>query len=211
MNFKRENHSDKAQEASVDYSRQWLLAMPNMSDDDFRHALIYLCLHDKEGAMGFMLNRPADFDLHAVFEQLALPVSAPEQLQTQVLIGGPVFPEQGYVLHDGDERWSGSKRLSPSLVLSPGKDLLEAIAADQSDVPENYQVIFGYCGWSEQQLEDEILDNCWHIGDLRGAEPKTRDPEHDLIFTQPYETRWQQMGYELGIDFARLSWQIGSA
>ena len=36
---------------------QFLIAMPGMKDDRFARAVIYMCAHSEEGAMGLMINQ----------------------------------------------------------------------------------------------------------------------------------------------------------
>ena len=38
---------------------QMLIAMPAMSDERFTRAVIYVCAHSTEGAMGIIVNQPA--------------------------------------------------------------------------------------------------------------------------------------------------------
>ncbi len=36
-----------------------LIAMPTMGDERFARTLIYMCVHNPEGAMGIVVNKPA--------------------------------------------------------------------------------------------------------------------------------------------------------
>jgi len=38
---------------------QMLIAMPAMNDERFARAVIYVCAHSSEGAMGIIVNQPA--------------------------------------------------------------------------------------------------------------------------------------------------------
>jgi putative transcriptional regulator len=38
---------------------QMLIAMPAMSDERFARTVIYVCAHSTEGAMGIVVNQPA--------------------------------------------------------------------------------------------------------------------------------------------------------
>jgi putative transcriptional regulator len=50
-----------------------LLAMPDLRDDPFRGSVVYLCDHDADGAMGFVINRVTEMTLADLFAQLDLP------------------------------------------------------------------------------------------------------------------------------------------
>lgn len=203
-------------DSPLSFSRQWLLAMPSLVDSVFTRSVIYLCAHDQDGAMGLVLNNPASFRLDQVFEKLDLTINVSCIANNTVLCGGPVSKEQGFVLHDGSAQWRGSKRLTSSIVMSPGRDILEAIAEGSEEAPKDYQVVFGYAGWGAGQLEEEIADNSWLAMDLRG-EPYDPDigigpdVDHYLMLNHPIESRWQQVGYTAGVDVSRLSWQCGHA
>src|SRR5215203_6523261 len=88
---------------------QILLAMPGMADERFARAVIYVCAHSAEGAMGIVLNRPAaDLSFPDLLVQLEIVpamerIRLPQRLgQMQVLIGGPVETSRGFVLHSPD-------------------------------------------------------------------------------------------------------------
>src|SRR5690606_40892335 len=67
-----------------------LVAMPGISDPRFEHAVILVCAHHPDHAMGLRLDRPAPgIDLKAVLTRLETP--APESASERaVLVGGPV-------------------------------------------------------------------------------------------------------------------------
>ena len=57
-----------------------LIAMPSMTDPRFHKAVIYLCAHSEDGAMGIVLNQRADhITFRTLLEQLDIePVETPE-------------------------------------------------------------------------------------------------------------------------------------
>src|SRR3979411_898709 len=88
---------------------QMLIAMPSMGDERFARAVIYMCAHSADGAMGIIVNQPA---AHVSFSELlgqrgVLPAADLIQLPRQaggvkVLKGGPVDTQRGFVLHSAD-------------------------------------------------------------------------------------------------------------
>lgn len=87
---------------------QFLIAMPGMKDDRFARAVIYICAHSDEGAMGLIINQvqPLLFpdllvQLGILDEQEAirLPLKAKDFI---VRNGGPVDRSRGFVLHTDD-------------------------------------------------------------------------------------------------------------
>src|SRR3954462_14043561 len=88
---------------------QLLLAMPGMADERFARTVIYLCAHSPEGAMGIVVNKPAnDLSFPDLLVQLDI-IPATDLIQlpqrvgaVQVLMGGPVETSRGFVLHSPD-------------------------------------------------------------------------------------------------------------
>ena len=77
-------------------SGQFLLAMPGMSDPRFARAVIAMCSHDENGAIGIGLGATIDgLGFHDLLEQFGIePGDAPN---APVHFGGPVEPRRGFV------------------------------------------------------------------------------------------------------------------
>ncbi|MCL4154303.1 UNVERIFIED_CONTAM: hypothetical protein GTU68_025593 [Idotea baltica] len=76
--------------------------MPGMGDLRFEHSVIFLCSHSAEGAMGLIVNKPAeDVLLSHLLEQLDIKPDQPAKDMT-VYFGGPVESARGFVLHSPD-------------------------------------------------------------------------------------------------------------
>ena len=178
-----------------------LVAMPGIGDPRFEHAVILICAHGPDHAMGLRLDRPAPgVDLGAVLKKLDVAVPAPAQSQS-VRVGGPVDRERGFVLHR-DDWMSGDNSVgfSEGLATTATRDALAAMV-DPVAGPRRSVLILGYAGWGEGQLEDEIADNVW----------LTADASQDLLFDQDFDTKWSRALAGLGVDAAMLSGQSGRA
>jgi len=178
-----------------------LVAMPGIDDDRFRHAVILICAHDDEHAMGLRLDQPAPgVTLSEVLKKLDTPVSD-AMSERSVLIGGPVERERGFVLHTDD--WANDDvtlTFGDGLAVTGTRDALSAMT-DAEDGPAQSILVLGYAGWGEGQLEEELSENVWLTADA--------DPE--LIFDADYQTKWARALAGLGVDAARLSAQSGRA
>lgn len=89
----------------------FLIAMPSLTDTFFERSLIYICEHDEKGAMGIMINRPSGIIVDELLLQMELteepqPVTS---LEKEVLVGGPINPERGFVLHTHQDCWRDRK------------------------------------------------------------------------------------------------------
>ena len=90
------------------FANQLLIALPTLADPNFARTVAVICQHDDDGAMGVVVNRVSDYTLGEVLQQMGI-ASDSDALQSQiVLAGGPVHPERGFVLHDGDREWDSS-------------------------------------------------------------------------------------------------------
>src|SRR5688572_5370391 len=74
---------------------QLLLDGGKLAGSFFHRAVVLICQHDAEGAMGLVLNRPAENTLgEAVVAEL------PQKLKGHILfVGGPVKPDGLHFLH----------------------------------------------------------------------------------------------------------------
>ena len=141
-------------------SGQFLLAMPGIGDPRFEKAVIAMCVHDEEGALGIGLGRIAPrIGFHDLLRQLDIePGAAPNVAIHQ---GGPVEPQRGFILHSAD--WDGpdSVDVGGRWVLSATLDILKAIAAGEG--PSRWVAALGYAGWQGGQLDQEMRRHGWFV------------------------------------------------
>ncbi|MEI8276126.1 MAG: YqgE/AlgH family protein [Hyphomicrobiales bacterium] len=186
---------------------QMLIAMPTMNDERFSRAVIYVCAHSTEGAMGIVVNQPAanikfpdllvQLDVIPAAERIQLPTAADE---VKVLKGGPVETGRGFVLHSADFFIENSTLpIDDGICLTATLDILKAIAHGSG--PETAILALGYAGWAPGQLEQEIQQNGW----LHCA----ADPE--LIFGRDTGGKYDKALRKIGIDLSHLSNEAGHA
>jgi putative transcriptional regulator len=186
---------------------QMLIAMPAMSDERFSRAVIYVCAHSTEGAMGIIVNHPAanikfpdllvQLEVIPAAERIQLPTRAGD---VKVLKGGPVETGRGFVLHSADFFIENSTLpIDEGVCLTATLDILKAIA--RGNGPSTAILALGYAGWAPGQLEHEIQQNGW----LHCA----ADPE--LIFGQDTDKKYEKALRKIGIDLGMLSSEAGHA
>ena len=174
----------------------FLVAMPGMMDQRFDRAVIYLCAHSDDGAMGIIINKPAeDIVFPELLQQLEIipekpSISLPSQAgNMKVLRGGPVETSRGFVLHSVPvEPIEGSVTAGDEIRLSATIDILKAIARGQG--PDEAIFALGYAGWASGQLESEIQDNGWMICPL----------DRKILFDQEFDSKYVRALGSLGID-----------
>ncbi|HEY8125020.1 MAG TPA: YqgE/AlgH family protein [Methylocystis sp.] len=186
---------------------QLLIAMPSMLDQRFARSVIYLCAHSEEGAMGIVVNQPArvrnfpdllvQLQVIAPQERISLPSRAED---IQVLSGGPVQTDRGFVLHTPDFFLDNSTLpIDDGVSLTATIDILRAIAAGRG--PDRALLALGYAGWDPGQLEEEIQRNGWLNCPT--------DPA--LLFDHDLETKYARALRSIGVDPQRLSTHAGHA
>jgi len=180
-------------------NNQFLIAMPGMDDPNFAQTVTLVCEHGEQGALGIVINRPLTMDLGDVFAQLGLDASQSRVSSQQVLHGGPVQNDRGFVLHSPGPSWESTLLVSERLHVTTSRDILDALA--RGDGPEHAVIALGYAGWEAGQLEDEVARNAW----------LTVPVDESLLFEVPAEERWQAAGRLLGINLLHLSSQAGHA
>ena len=183
-------------------SGKLLLAMPGMADARFERAVIALCAHDENGAVGIGIGHSrAGLRFRGLLKQLDLdPGKAPDCV---VHHGGPVEPGRGFILHSTD--WGGQDTLQ--VVSARGElcamtgtiDVLRAIAEGRG--PSRFVAALGYAGWGESQLEEEMTRHGWFAVD--------GDPA--ILFDTPTEGRWEAAFKSQGVDPRLLSSETGVA
>jgi len=183
----------------ANFTGHFLIAMPGMVDPHFAHTLTYVCEHSDGGALGIVVNKPIDMKLSSLFEQIEIALPDAQLGEAPIHFGGPVQVDRGFVLHRPLGNWQSTLAIRDDLGLTTSKDVLEAMG--RGDGPRDVLVSLGYAGWSAGQLEQEIAQNAW----LTVA----ADPA--VLFDTPIEARLPAAMRLLGIDFSRLSEDVGHA
>ena len=181
---------------------QMLIAMPGIGDPRFERAVLYVCAHDAQHAMGLTVNDPVEgLTVPDLLRRLDVgaKVGLPNNL---VLIGGPVESERGFVLHTDDYQASDGNSLpiKDGLMLTASREALEAIAGKRTR-PRRSVLALGYAGWGGGQLEHELRQNVW----------LTCAADEDLIFGDDHAAKWGKALAKLGVDPRLLSAEAGQA
>ncbi|MCF2862345.1 MULTISPECIES: YqgE/AlgH family protein [Pseudoalteromonas] len=181
-------------------TNHFLVAMPSLQEPFFKHAVAYICEHNDEGAMGLVINQPIDVTVGELLDKIDIDNDKNQQAAgRQVFAGGPVKTDRGFVLHTPKPGYASSQSLSSEIMITTSKDVLASLTTE--DAPEQFIITLGYAGWSEGQLEQELLENSWLIMEA--------DPE--VIFNTPINERWHKALELMGIDANKLSLEAGHA
>ncbi len=180
-------------------ANHFLIAVPTLDDPQFARGVTLLCEHTEHGAMGLLVNRPSEYSLGEVLEQMQIATDIATISATQVLTGGPVLPDRGFVLHDDGRDWPSTLRFGDGMGVTTSRDILEAMARGEG--PTRFLVALGYASWDAGQLEHELADNSW----------LTVPADATVVFATPLEDRWQAAATRLGVNLGQLASYSGRA
>jgi putative transcriptional regulator len=184
---------------------QVLIAMPNMPDPKFEQAVVFLCAHSKQGAMGLVLNKlVSNISFADLLRQLSIRSSAKRVPGMPIQFGGPVETGRGFVLHTpdysaGDATVKVGAHLGLNVGLTATVDVLKAIAEGHG--PRASMLALGYAGWDGGQLEREIQKNGW----------LTCPADEHLLFGADLRGKWEYAIRRLGFTPSQLSRDAGRA
>jgi putative transcriptional regulator len=178
-----------------------LIAMPGIEDPRFERAVLMICAHDEQHAMGLAVNRPVEgLTVPSLLTRLGVKqeIELPDEV---VLLGGPVTPERGFVLHTNDYVCEdATQEVGDGVALTTTLQILEAMAS-RNRRPRRSILTLGYAGWGAGQLESEIRDGVW----------LTCDPDETLLFGDDHEHKWSMALAKMGFGAEVLSAQTGRA
>ncbi|MCG8381073.1 MAG: YqgE/AlgH family protein [Gammaproteobacteria bacterium] len=184
----------------MNLSHHFLLSVPVVIEGYFEQSVVYLCEHDEAGAMGFIINHALDIKLGDVFKQMSVIPGSLKNVHRNVIRGGPVDPQVGFVIHSPVEKnWGSTLDTGHGVSVSTSPEALIAIAKDKA--PEKFFVAVGYAGWGAGQLEHELEQNAWlHC-----------PADTEILFDLPLDERFKAVSDCLGIDVNLIVGNTGHA
>jgi putative transcriptional regulator len=198
-----------ADSASIDLKHHFLIAMPGLEDETFARSVIYMCEHTPRGAMGLIINKPADMSMGHLFDKVDMTLRRQDLMHNPVGQGGPVQTERGFVLHDpmrmdkpepeGGSIYASTLTVPGGLEMTTSRDVLEALSSGAG--PRRVLITLGYASWGEGQLESELSENAW----------LTVPASADVVFEVPMAERYDRALELLGLKSWMLSPDAGHA
>lgn len=156
---------------------QLLIAPPDMRDPRFDHAVILVVRHDRDGALGLVINMPAgERPLAGLLT--AIGEKGTGDAKVPVFVGGPVQPDVVLVLHSAEYHGSSTLAIDGKLAVTGDPQILRDMAAKAG--PQKSLLCLGYAGWAPGQLDAEMEHNAWFTA--------PQDPA--LVFDAPRDKVW---------------------
>jgi putative transcriptional regulator len=159
---------------------QLLIASPNIGDPRFAHTVILMVKHDKDGALGIVINRPVGEQTIASLLEATGENGSGIGGSLRVFAGGPVQPELGFVVHSAEYRRDETIDVDGKVAMTASRQILRDIGHNHG--PQKALFALGYAGWGAGQLEGELARHDWF----------TTPAELKLIFDDDRDKLWDE-------------------
>ncbi|MCL7754428.1 YqgE/AlgH family protein [Polaribacter sp. Z022] len=151
-----------------------LIAEPAiLNDSSFNRAIILLTEHTPNNSVGFILNRPLEYTINDLLPDI--------NCNFPVYQGGPVEQDNLYFVHKIPELLPESVEVANGIYWGGNfeslKELLNTEVLNSSDI----RFFLGYSGWGKEQLNNEMNQNSWFVG----------ENDFENIFSMDYESLWK--------------------
>lgn len=179
----------------------FLVAAPPLGDPNFDRSVVLMAAHGEEGAFGLVINGREVMTLSELLVRADV-ATKPPALSGSVRVGGPVSPEQVWLVYREQHRFDDIEdqfEIGPGVLACASRRVLEVIA--EGVVPASLFGVIGYAGWAPGQLENEIRGGAWLPVDLKVG----------LVFDVPREELWQRAYESAGTTPMAFSSRVGLA
>ena len=178
------------------------MAAPPLGDPNFDRSVVLLAAHGPDGAFGWIINGREVMTLSELLQRSDV-TSEDVPIDGTVRIGGPVSPEQVWLVYKAEDRFEeieGQFEVGSGVIASASRKVLETIAGDRAS--RSVMGLVGYAGWAPSQLEEEIRVGAWLPTDVAET----------LVFNVPREEIWQRAYEYIGTSpIAFTSRTVGEA
>jgi putative transcriptional regulator len=179
-----------------------LVAAPPLGDPNFDRSVVLLAAHGPDGAFGWIINGRELMTLPELLVRAEISDSLIEA-PGAVRVGGPVSPEQVWLVYRTDDRLpdvEGQFEVGQGITASASRKVLEAVAHGYA--PTHLLGLVGYAGWAPMQLENEIRAGAWLPTDVDAA----------IVFEVPPSETWTRAYERVGTTpIAFTTRTVGSA
>lgn len=131
-----------------------LIADPFLKDPNFMRTVVFLCDHQEEGSMGFVINKQIEQTLDELMDGF-------DGFRIPVYYGGPVQMDTIHFLHQYPERIPGGQEVMKGVYWGGDFELLsEMVRKGEADFSK-IRFFLGYSGWGTGQLDGELGEKSW--------------------------------------------------
>lgn len=159
-----------------------LIAEPSLTGDvSFNRSVVLLAEHNDEGSVGFILNKPLEYNINDLVTDIIIPF--------QVYNGGPVEQDNLYFIHRVPHLIDNSIEISDGIFW--GGDFEKTVSLINKEVisEEDIRFFLGYSGWSSLQLDQELSSKSWIV---------VKNEYESAIIKKSSSAFWKEKMLELG-------------
>ncbi|MGC9342462.1 MAG: YqgE/AlgH family protein [Bacteroidales bacterium] len=136
-----------------------LISEPFLSDTYFKRSVVFLTENNEEGSVGFVLNKPIELKLKDVLQDFP-------ETDSGISVGGPVNTNTVHYIHTLGARLPESIQVTKNIWWGGSFDVLKEMALAGAIKANELRFFLGYSGWSPNQLDNELQENAWLIGEI---------------------------------------------
>jgi putative transcriptional regulator len=162
-----------------------LIAEPTLTGDvSFNRSVVLLAEHNAEGSVGFILNKPLEYEISDLVTDIKVPF--------KVFNGGPVEQDNLYFIHKVPHLIEGSIEISDGIYWGGNFDKTIQLINNQTITNKDIRFFLGYSGWDSLQLDQELSSKSWVV---------VKNKYQSNIIQKPATTFWKEKMVELGGDY----------
>jgi len=164
---------------------QLLIAEPSIIGDlSFNRAVILIADHNKEGSVGFILNKPLKYTIRDLIPEI--------ESKFKVYNGGPVEQDNLYFIHNIPHLIPNSIEISNGIFWGGDFELTKDLINNGAITKKNIRFFLGYTGWDASQLTEEMEANSWII---------SKNSYQNKILGKSSLHLWKEQILDLGSDY----------
>jgi putative transcriptional regulator len=165
-----------------------LIAEPFLDDANFERSIVLLCEHNREGAFGFILNKPTNFQVQEVIDDIVYE-------DIPLYLGGPVEQNTLHFIHRVGDKIDGAVKISEGIYWGGNYEQVCQLINSGLIKTTDIRFFLGYSGWSAGQLEQEMQENTWI----------TNEANVELLFETPPQELWRTILKNMGGKYKVMS------
>jgi putative transcriptional regulator len=162
-----------------------LIAEPSLTGDvSFNRSVVLLAEHNEEGSVGFILNKPLEYQISDLVNEILIPF--------QVYNGGPVEQDNLYFIHKVPHLIENSIEISDGIYWGGDFEKTISLINQKTISEDDIRFFLGYSGWSSLQLDEELSSKSWIV---------VVNQYESQIIKKSSDAFWKENMMELGGDY----------
>lgn len=158
-----------------------LISDPFLKDENFSRTVVLLTEYNKDGAVGFVLNKLFSRTLNELVEFQHLPA-------LPLYYGGPCQTDTLHFIHQRPDLIDEGKPIANNMFWGGNFEQATIHIANKTINTNDIKIFIGYSGWDTGQLEFELDEKSWIVNDSK----------NNYVFNNAYKTLWQDILEDMG-------------